>query len=420
MSIWHMVYDEARLHRAYCLTKEASAGMDGETKEHYGENLVENLADLSARLKRGAYHARPVRRVYIPKPDGRQRPLGIPTLEDKLVQRATCEVLEAIYEVDFHEFSFGFRPGRNQHQALDTLALAIERRPMNWVLDADIRGFFDNIDHEWLMRFVEVRIKDKRVLRHIRKWLLAGVLEDGVVHAADYGTPQGGSISPLLANIYLHYAFDNWAILWQRRKARGHMQIVRYADDIVVCFQHREDAERFLAEMQERLGRFHLELNMEKTRLIEFGRRARQNRRDRGDRPPETFDFLGLTHCCGTLKKGRFAVVRRTARKKLRAKLAEIGKELRKRMHDPIPLVGKWLSQVLKGHYQYYGVPLNLTRLHTFRYQITRRWKSALARRSDKAKDNWERMSYLAKRYLPMPRLCHSYPSPRPGVIYPR
>lgn len=285
------------------------------------------------------------------------------------------------------------------------------------MLDADIRGFFDNIDHEWMLKFMEQRIKDPRVLRHIKKWLQAGVFEDNEVRVAEYGTPQGGSISPLLANIYLHYAFDNWATVWQRREARGKMLIVRYADDVVACFEYREDAERFLDAMRERLSKFHLELNMEKTRVLEFGRKAQQARHDRGERRAETFDFLGFTHYCGQTRQGWFRVKRQTARKKMQAKLREIRTELRRRMHDPVPTTGRWLGRLLKGHYQYYGVPFNYRKMESFRYHVLWHWKRALARRSQKAKDTWERAGYLAALYLPIPRIVHPFPNKRPYVI---
>jgi group II intron reverse transcriptase/maturase len=412
------VYDVDRLREAfYAIKRQSAAGIDGETKQEYEKQLEANLADLSTRLQRGAYHAKPVRRVYIPKPDGRLRPLGVPALEDKIVQRATAEVLQAIYETDFHDFSFGFRPGKSQHLALDTLAVGLMRRRLNWVLDADIRGFFDNIDHEWLLKFVKHRIADKRVWRHIQKWLQAGVMEEGIVSVAEYGTPQGGSISPLLANIYLHYAFDNWANHWQSKAAIGDMQIVRFADDVVVSFEHREDAERFLAAMRERLQRFHLELNMEKTHLLEFGRKAHQTQRRGGGGSPATFDFLGFTHYCGQTRAGLFQVKRRTARKKMRAKLQDIHKEMRSRLHDPVHEVGQWLGKVLEGHYQYYAVPFNYEMLKAFRIHVLHRWKRTLARRSQKAKDTWARMNYLAERYLPVPRILHPYPDKRVGVV---
>jgi len=413
-SIWHLVYDVNSLREAFrALKRQSAAGIDDVTKEEYEGQLEENLADLSERLKRGAYHAKPVKRVYIPKPDGRMRPLGIPVLEDKIVQRATAEVLSAIYETDFHDHSFGFRPERSQHMALDTLAVGLDRRPLNWVLDADIRGFFDNIDHEWLLTFLRQRIADKRVLRHIQKWLKAGVFEDDDIQVTEYGTPQGGSISPLLGNIYLHYAFDNWAIQWKRKETIGDMLAVRFADDIVMSFEYREDAERFLAALQERMQRFHLELNMEKTQLIEFGRNSPQAGGIRVKGQPQTFDFLGFTHYCGRTKAGRFVVKRQTAHKKMRAKLQELRKELRRRMHDPVPEVGRWLGSVLTGHYKYYAVPFNRPKLSAFRHHVLCMWKRIMARRSQKSKDIWDRADYLGKRYLPLPKISHPYPSQR-------
>jgi group II intron reverse transcriptase/maturase len=416
-SLWHMVYNPERLQVAFMATDpQSAAGIDGQTKQDYEENLYEHLMDLSSRLGRGAYHAKPVRRVYIPRPDGRQRPIGIPALEDKIVQRSAAAVLSSVYEPDFHDFSYGFRPKRSQHEALDALAIAINQRPLNYVLDADIKGFFDNMDHEVLMAFVEHRIADKRILRHLRKWLQAGVFEDGEVRQADYGTPQGGSISPLLANIYLHYAFDNWAVVWRRDQSTGDMQMVRFADDIVVAFQNRGDAERFLAEMQERLGRFHLTLNMEKTRLIEFGRFASRHRKARGESSPETFDFLGFTHICGSTRQGKFVVKRQTARKKMHAKLAALKQDLRRRLHDPVPEVGRWLGKVLEGHYQYYAISFNFAKISAFRYYVQCMWKRTLVRRSHKAKTRypWTRMRHLADKYLPRPRILRQYPWTRP------
>lgn len=410
-TLWHHVYNVDRLREAYLgLKRDAAPGVDGKTWRAYEEDREANLADLSARLKRGAYRARPVQRVYIPKPDGRQRPIGIPSLEDKIVQKATVEVLSAVYEVDFKGFSYGFRPKRSQHMALDALAVGITKRKVNWVLDADIRGFFDAIDHEWLMRFVQHRIADKRVVRHVKKWLNAGVLEDEEWKAQQEGTPQGGSISPLLANIYLHYAFDLWAQQWRKRHARGDVIIVRYADDFVVGFQHRTDAERFQRELTERLAGFGLELHPEKTRLLEFGRYAAERRRERGERKPETFDFLGLTHICGTTRRGRFILRRHTMRKRLRAKCAQLKVELRKRLHASLSEVGRWLQRVLLGHYRYYGVPLNYQALSTFHHRVTHLWHRVICRRSQRKKWTWERMQRLAARWLPKPRILHPYP----------
>jgi RNA-directed DNA polymerase len=418
-ALLHHVYDLDRLRAAYFgLKRESAPGVDGETWRHYGEALEENLQALADRLKRGAYRAKPVRRVFIPKADGRQRPLGVPSLEDKIVQRATVEVLNAIYETDFLGFSYGFRPGRSQHQALDALYTGLLTRQVNWVLDVDIRGFFDAIDHGWLVQFVEHRIADRRVVRLIQKWLNAGVLEDGKRTRVTEGTPQGGSASPLLANLYLHYVFDLWVQAWRRKQARGDVIVVRFADDIVLGFQNQSEAERFRQELAERLGRFGLELHPEKTRLLEFGPSAAVNRKRRGQGKPETFDFLGFTHICATKRSnGRFTVLRQTIRKRLQAKLGEVKAELRRRMHDPIPEVGKWLRSVVGGHFRYYGVPMNTPALHLFRFQVGRLWHRTLSRRSQNGRLPWDRMRRLIDRYLPPARVCHPYPLRRLGVI---
>jgi group II intron reverse transcriptase/maturase len=410
-TLWHHVYNIDHLRRNYFgLKRDAAAGVDGETWRHYGKYLEENLQDLSGRLKRGAYRARPVRRAYIPKPDGRQRPLGVTVLEDKVVQRATVEVLNAIYETDFLGFSYGFRPGRSPHNALDALYAGIMTRKVNWVLDADIRGYFDAINHEWLMKFIEHRIADKRVLRHIKKWLNAGVFEDGAVTRNKEGVPQGGSISPLLANVYLHYVFDLWADQWRRKHAGGDVIIVRFCDDFVVSFQYREDAERFLVELGRRFSEFNLELHKGKTRLVEFGRFAAQNRKHQGKGKPETFTFLGFTHICGKNRKGKFTVYRHSIGKRVRAKLAELKIELRRRLHSPVPVVGKWLRVVLLGHYRYYGLPGNSRKLEAFRYHLTCLWYRTLLRRSQRHRINWERMNRLVNRWLPKPHIWHPYP----------
>jgi group II intron reverse transcriptase/maturase len=337
----------------------------------------------------------------------------VPALEDKLVQRCTTEVLSAIYEADFKGFSYGFRPGRSPHHALDALYMGISTRKVSWVLDADIRGFFDAIDHGWMMKFIEHRVADQRVLRHIKKWLHAGVLEDGVRTQAEQGTPQGGSISPLLANVYLHYVFDLWVDHWRQKHAHGDMIVVRFADDFVVGFQHRSDAERFLEELKDRLLKFSLELHADKTRLIEFGRYAAGNRKRCGEGKPETFDFLGFTHVCDKTRNGKFIVLRQTMRKRLRAKLRELKEELRVRWHVPIPAVGQWLRSVLLGHYQYYGVPRNHRKLSAFRHQVFRLWFRALRRRSQRHRNLQARMARLAKLYIPSPRICHPYPERR-------
>ena len=417
-SLLHHVYDIERLRTAYlAIKRDAAAGIAGETWRHFGENLEANLQDLSARLARGGYRAKPVRRAYIPKTDGRLRPLGVPTLEDKIVQRAVVEVLNAIYEEDFLGFSYGFRPGRSPHHALDALTVGITTKKVNWVLDADIRDFFGTLVHEWLVKFVEHRIGDKRVVRLIQKWLNAGVLEEGKRVRSEVGTVQGGSISPILANIYLHYVLDLWVQRWRKKQARGDMVIVRFADDFVVGFEHREEAERFLAELRERFAQFGLGLHPDKTRLIEFGRHADKNRRDRGDGKPESFNFLGFTHICGKTRKGWFTVLRQTMRKRWQAKLQAVRIELKRRLHDPIPEVGAYLRSVVTGHFRYYGVPMNGPALTAFRNAIGKVWKWVLKRRSQKSRMPWSRFAKYTARWLPFPRICHPYPLVRLGVI---
>jgi group II intron reverse transcriptase/maturase len=418
-ALLHHIYNLETLRRAYfSLKKEASPGVDGETWRHYGETLEENLQDLSHRLKRGAYRAKPVRRVYIPKADGRQRPLGVTTLEDKIVQRATVEVLNAIYETDFLGFSYGFRPGRSQHQALDALYTGLLTRKVNWVLDLDIRSFFDGISHEWLVKFIEHRIADRRVVRLIQKWLNAGVLEDGKRIRVEEGTPQGGSASPLLANVYLHYVFDLWVQAWRRKNAHGDMIVVRFADDIVLGFQEKADADQFRAELAERMRKFNLELHPEKTRLLEFGRFAINHRQRRGEGKPETFNFLGFTHICVKKRSnGMYTVLRQTIRKRLQAKLNEVKAELWRRMHEPIPEQGKWLHAVVGGHIRYYGVPMNRPALALFRFQVAWLWHRTLSRRSQRGRVLWDRMRRLNTRWLPLPRVCHPYPLRRMGVV---
>jgi group II intron reverse transcriptase/maturase len=416
-ALLHHVYDVERLRAAYhALKRDAAPGVDGETWRHYGENLEANLQDLSGRLKRGAYRAKPVRRAYIPKADGRQRPLGVPTLEDKIVQRAAVEVLNAIYETDFLGFSYGFRPGRSPHRALDALTVGIQTRKVNWVLDADIRSFFDTLDHGWLVKFIEHRIGDRRVVRLIQKWLRAGVLEDGKRTQSEVGTPQGGSVSPLLANVYLHYVFDLWAERWRRKQAHGDVVIVRFADDFVVGFEHREEAERFLTELRERFARFSLELHPDKMRLLPFGRQADRLWRDGGGPKPGTFNFLGFTHSCGKTRKGWFVVLRQTMRKRLQAKLKALKEELRRRMHWPIPEQGAYLRSVVAGHVRYYGVPNNGASLGLFRKVVGWLWWRALKRRGQSYLP-WRRMERYIQRWLPPARICQPWPSQRLAVI---
>ncbi len=412
-ALLHHVYDIEALREAYLgLKRDAAPGVDGETWRTYGEQLEMNLEDVSGRLRRGAYRAKPVRRVFIPKVDGRQRPLGVTTLEDKLVQRALVMVLNCIYETDFLGFSYGFRPGRSTHDALDALCVGIHRKQVNWVLDADIRGFFDAIVHEWLVTFIEHRVADRRVVRLIQKWLNAGVLVDGKRTRSETGTPQGGGISPLLANVYLHYVFDLWVHDW-RRQAKGDVIVVRYADDIIVGFEHEQEARRFLTHLRGRFAGYGLELHPDKTRLIEFGARAATERKKQGRGKPETFDFLGFTHICGKTRKGRFTVLRRTVRKRMQAKLQVLKAELRWRWHDPVPELGRWLGSVVRGHINYYAVPLNFSSVAHFRDQVIWHWMRALNRRSQKANVTRPRMHRLVRAWIPPVRIVHPYPSQR-------
>jgi RNA-directed DNA polymerase len=413
--------DVACIREAYrAINPKASAGVDGETWVAYGENLEANLQDLHRRLHSGAYRAKPVRRVFIPKADGRQRPLGIASLEDKIVQGALVKVLNCIYEADFLGFSYGFRPGRSPHHALDALTVGIKTKKVNWVLDADVRDFFTSLDRSWLGKFLEHRIADKRVLRVIHKWLNAGIIEHGSWVECDGGTPQGATASPLLANVYLHYVFDLWAERWRRRNARGDVIIVRYADDFIVGFEHKEDADQFLADLVERFANFGLELKAEKTRLIEFGRFAAQARQARDLGKPETFDFLGFTHICGKTRAGKFQVVRITISKRSRTKLRELKQELKQRRHLPLPEQGKWLRSVVLGHLAYYAVPGNLKVVSRFVHALKRLWLMALRRRSQKTRMTWDKFALLAGRWLPRLRTMHPYPEQRFAAIHPR
>lgn len=405
-----------RLREAYCsLKRDAAAGVDEVTWSEYGEGLEERLADLHDRVHSGRYRAKPSKREWIPKPDGRQRPIGIAAVEDKVVQKAMVLVLQQIYEEDFLGFSYGFRPGRSQHQALDALYVAITQRKVSWVLDADIRGFFDTLDHTWLMKFVEHRVADPRMLRLIRKFLRAGVSEDGQWSKTEVGTPQGAVISPLLANIYLHYVLDLWVQQWQKRHARGEVYIVRFADDFVMGFQLRSDALRFEKELKERLMSFGLELHEEKTRLLEFGRFAAKNRKDRDEGKPETFDFLGFTHCCSVRRSdGGFKLHRKTIAKKARAKLKEVRELLRRKIHQPVSWQGQWLRSVVRGHFNYYGVPGNADALNAFRSQVTEAWLKALRRRSQKGRNlTRSRFKQWITRWIPTVRIVHPYPNQR-------
>jgi group II intron reverse transcriptase/maturase len=409
----HVTID--RLRDAYsALNRDASPGVDGVTWEQYGERLEDNLVELHARLHRGAYRAKPSRRTYIPKADGRQRPLGIATTEDKILQRAVVEVMNAIYEEDFLGFSYGFRPGRSQHHALDALAAGIKTKKVNWVLDTDLRGFFDAMSHGWLVKFVEHRIGDRRMVRLIQKWLSAGIMEQGQWSAVEIGSPQGATVSPLLANIYLHYVLDLWAHQWRKRYAHGDFVIVRYADDLVVGFEHEEDARRFLDDLRGRLRQFALDLHDDKTRLIEFGRYANAKRRGRGERgAAETFSFLGFVHICGKSRRGRFLLTRHTNPKRMRATLKAINIALKRRRHDPVPAQGKWLGSVVRGYFAYYAVPTNSQVMARFRSEVIRHWRRHLCQRSQRHRLNWRRMTRLADRWIPPAKVQHPWPDDR-------
>jgi len=419
-SLFHHINMELLRTAFFALKRNAAPGVDGLTWQDYEADLEHKLNDLHARVHRGAYRASPSRRQYIPKPDGRQRPLAVAALEDKIVQRATIAVLNAIYEEDFLGFSYGFRPKHSQHDALDALIVGITSKKVNYVLDADIRSFFDTVDQTWLVRFVEHRINDPHIIRLIQKWLKAGILEDGVTTVSDTGTGQGSVVSPLLANIYLHYVFDLWAERWRQREAQGDVIIVRFADDIIVGFEHETEAQHFWEAMRKRLQEFSLTLHPEKTRLIEFGRHAVAKREERGLGKPETFNFLGFTFICGKSRRGSFLVKRKTRRDRMKEKLKEVKGELRRRMHQPISEQGKWLGQVVTGYFGYHAVPTNFRALAAFRLHIAHLWRRVLRRRSQKDGSTWDRIEKLADEWLPQPRILHPWPSVRFAVKHPR
>jgi RNA-directed DNA polymerase len=408
----HLTIDLLR-ESFYSLKKKAAPGVDGITWQEYEHELEDRLSDLHARVHRGAFRAKPSRRMYIKKADGRQRPLGVAAMEDKIVQQAVVAILSQIYEEDFLGFSYGFRPGRSQHDALDALSYALMRKKVNYILDADVKSFFDNLDKSWLLKFVGHRVADPRILRLIQKWLTAGVIEEGKWSEPQTGSPQGSVISPFLANVYLHYAFDLWVNVWRKKWAKGEMVVIRYADDIIMGFQYQMDADRLSSHLQARLAQFGLELHPEKTRRIEFGRFAEQSRNRRGEGKPETFDFLGFTHISAKNRNGTYTVKRTTIRKRMRAKLQEIKQQLRSRMHDPVPQTGAWLRSVTQGYFNYYAVPGNLGSLGGFRVQVVRLWRHVLRRRGQKHRPNWARIHALASRWLPEPRVLHAYPVDR-------
>jgi len=419
-ALLHHIDFDLLLESFLALKRTAAAGVDKVTWEDYDMQIQENIQDLHKRVQSGAYRALPVRRVFIPKADGRQRPLGIAALEDKIVQRATVAVLNAIYEEDFLGFSYGFRPERGQHDALDALSVAISNTPVNSILDADIKGFFDAVNQDWLIRFLEHRIGDERIIRLVRKWLKAGVLEMGQWQSSDMGTPQGAVVSPLLANIYLHYVFDLWVRQWRGREAKGKVIVVRYADDIVAGFELESDARRLLDAMRERFEQFGLELHGKKTRLMEFGRFAADRRKRRGQGKPETFTFLGFTFICGKSRSGSYQLQRKTRTDRMRDKLSEIKTQMRKRMHASIPEQGKWLRSVVTGFFAYHAVPTNQRALSAFRYHVVELWRKSLRRRSQKTNLTWERMTQLVNDWLPTPRILHPWPEQRFAVKHPR
>lgn len=397
------------------LNPKAAPGIDEVTWKKYEQGLPGNIRHLHMRVQSGRYRAQPSKRIYIPKEDGRQRPIGIAALEDKIVQQAVVTVLNAIYEEDFVELSYGYRPGRSPHQALDSLYMMLTERRVEWVVDADIRGFFDNLMHEWLMKFVEHRVADQRILRLIRKWLTAGVSEDGQWSETKIGTPQGAVISPLLANIYLHYVLDLWVESWRKKNARGQVYIIRFADDFVIGFEHHSDAQQLLKDLHERLGRFGLELHPDKTRLIEFGRKAARSRASRGDKKPETFNFLGFTHICAqTRQSGAFTVWRKTIGKRMRSKIKAIRQKLKWERHKPLDEQGRMLRQIVTGHNQYFGVPNNWHAISRFAWEIGKAWYAALRRRSQKARKlTWKTMQKLITKWIPKPRITHPWPTDR-------
>ena len=413
-SLLHHINEELLTEAFFDLKKTAAVGVDEVTWEDYESDLENQIVDLHGRIHRGAYRAKPSKRIYIPKSDGRQRPIGIASLEDKLVQKAVMWVLNCVYEQDFLGFSYGFRPGRSQHAALDALSVAITSKKVSWVLDADIKGFFDTIDHEWLLKFLEHLISDKRILRLIGKWLRAGVSDEGQWSETTVGTPQGAVISPLLGNVFLHYVLDLWIQDWRGRNCRGDVVIVRYADDFVIGFQHRYEAVACLEAIKERMGKFGLELHEGKTRLLEFGRFAASNRVERGLGKPETFDFLGFTHMCDvTRSTGWFRIKRISIAKRMRAKLADIKEKLRRRRHRPLGETGRWLGKVVQGWLNYHAVPLNMVRLQQFRDEIVKMWLTEIRRRSQRSCWTWSRMQRLARKHLPTPRILHPYPNQR-------
>ncbi len=403
----HITVDQLR-QSYFALKRLAAPGIDGVTWEHYGSELDGRLRELHERLHKGSYRARPARRVFIAKADGSERALSVWCLEDKIVQQALIAVLNAVYEVDFQGFSYGFRPGRGQHDALDALSVGLTRRRVNWVLDTDIQSFFDKMSHDWILQFLQHRIGDHRVLRLIRKWLTVGIMTDNGRLAGVEGAPQGAVISPLLANIYLHYVLDLWTRQWRSRNARGDVIIVRYADDVVLGFEFESEGRRYERQLQDRLAAFGLNLHPDKTQLIRFGRLARQNQRQLDGGKPPTFDFLGFTHYCTISRAyGHFVVGRKTIKKRMVSSVKEIKRQLRVRLHDPIGHTGEWLRRVVQGHLNYFAVPGNSKSLQFYLFRVRRYWLRSLRRRSQRTRMNWERFRLLCARFLPPIRITH-------------
>ncbi len=421
-SLFHHITVDLLRESYQKLNPKAAPGVDEVSWSEYGEGLESRIIDLHERLHKGGYRAKPSKRIYIPKDNGKRRPIGIAALEDKIVQHAVVQLLTQIYEEEFLGFSYGFRPGRSVHNALDAIWVGITKRKVNWILDADIRNFFGELDHKWMMKFLEHRVGDSRILRLISKWLRAGVSEEGEWSRTVVGTPQGAVASPLLANVYLHYVLDLWVQQWRTKSAKGEVIIARYCDDFVIGFQYQEDAERLRKGLEERMQKFGLEMSSEKTRLIEFGRFAIENRERRGEGKPETFDFLGFTHICGkTQKDGYFTIKRKSISKRLRKKVKEIKGKLNRMMHAPVPDQGKWLRSVIHGFFNHHAVPGNRKALDAFRTLLSRAWFQSLRRRSQKARKlKWEQMQRIINKWLPKPRILHPYPNQRLCVTYPR
>lgn len=403
----------------YHLNKQAAKGVDEQDWHSYAEGLAQHLPRLHQQVQSGRYRAQAIKRVWIPKADGSQRPIGITSIEDKIVQQAVVWVLEAIYEQDFLGFSYGFRPNRSQHQALDAVYMAISVKKVGWIIDADLKAFFDTLNHDWMMRFLEHRIADRRVLRLIKGWLTAKVQDGKQSQKSSLGTPQGGVISPLLANIYLHYVLDLWLQQWRKRRSRGDVYIVRYADDFIIGCQYRDDADGLLHAIKQRFAKFALSLNEQKTKLIEFGRFAGQNRAQRGQSKPDTFDFLGFTHACGeALSSGKFMLKRYTIKKKARAFLARVKAFIRNGICYSPYAVGNKLKQILTGYFNYFAIPGNQACIGMIRTEVCKYWLRTLRRRSQKGRTfNWQRLKGLVMLFIPHTRVRHPYPNQRLKVI---